>query len=352
MSTQLKTKIKTFANQLGFPMVGVTHPQDIPSFPLYQKWIENEHHANMNYLSNERALHCRQNPVNLFAATKSIFVVGMPFDNPANATQGNHPTLGKISTYANHLDYHDIIKKRLKKICRFVEEQIESELDARVYVDTGPIIEKQIGQLAGLGWIGKNSMLINPVYGSAFFIGVILWNIDLPKDEPFEKEYCGQCNRCMAACPTQAILTNRTLDARRCLSYLTIEHREEIPEQFYEAVENRIFGCDECIRVCPWNVKRKEIEIDPAYHLRSTYQGINLAQELTINEEQFREKFRKSPIKRTKWRGYLRNVIIAAGNSKDPTCLPALEVLQRSEDKIHEKHAIWSIQQLKNKYFD
>ena len=345
---QLKQKIKTLANQKGFPLVGVTHPQKIPNFNRYQAWIEKGHHATMHYLSSERALHMRQNPKNLFPSTQSILVVGMLFENPAYAEQVSSTKDGKIATYAYHLDYHDILKKRLIELSQEVQTWLDFPLEAKAYVDTAPLLERELGQLAGLGWIGKNSMLINPVYGSAFFIGSILWNLPLEKDAPFTGDYCGQCNRCRANCPTKAIQSDRTLDSNLCLSFLTIENREEIPPQFHQANANHVFGCDICLQVCPWNHKRKQSEVDPAYHLRENYQSLRLAEELTLTQEQFSKKFTKSAIKRTKWHGYLRNVIIAAGNSMDAACLAPLEALTKSTDPIHRQHAQWSLDKLKN----
>ncbi len=344
---QLKQQIKTLANQKGFPLVGVTHPQQIPNYHRYQAWVEKGHHATMHYLSNERAMHMRQNPQNLFSSTQSILVVGMLFENPAYADQGSSPQNGKIATYAYHLDYHDILKKRLIELVQEVQTWLDFPLEAKTYVDTAPLLERELGQLAGLGWIGKNSMLINPVYGSAFFIGSILWNLPLPKDEPFKGEYCGQCNRCRANCPTKAIQIDRTLDSNLCLSFLTIENRDQVPPQFHQANANHVFGCDICLQVCPWNHKRKKSEVDPAYHLRESYQPIHLAEELTLTQAQFSQKFTKSAIKRTKWHGYLRNVIIAAGNSGDPDCIPPLEALTQSTDSIHRQHAQWSLHKLK-----
>lgn len=344
---ELKQQLKAQAHSLGFPMVGVTHPQELPQFERYQQWIEADKHAEMHYLATERALEMRKNPKNLFPATRSIFVVGMPFENPAYATHGMHANHGKITTYAYHLDYHEIIKKRLIELSQYAQTLLETPLEAKAYVDTAPLLEREIGQQAGLGWIGKNSMLINPVFGSAFFIGILLWNLDLPADAPFTGDYCGQCNRCLANCPTRAIETNRTLDANRCLSYLTIEKRGGIPEKYHQANANHVFGCDICIQVCPWNRKRKDYAVDPAYQLRESYQPILLAEELTITQAQFSKKFTKSAIKRSKWHGYLRNVIIAAGNSADPACLAPLETLTKSDDPVHRSHAEWSLHKLK-----
>ena len=253
----------------------------------------------------------------------------------------------RVASYALGDDYHDIIPPRLKLIVEFIEEQLGHPIPNRYYTDTGPILERELAQRAGLGWIGKNSMLINPKAGSTFFLAEILLGIELEPDEEIVTDHCGTCTRCLTACPTQCILPDRTLDARRCISYLTIELKEDIPEDLRPLMKDWIFGCDICQQVCPWN--RFSAQADSAFEPKIPLPV--LTDDLTLTSVEFNQRFKKSPIKRTKRRGYLRNLAVAIGNSGNETDLPILEqAIQAARDEpMIREHVKWAMEKMKRK---
>jgi epoxyqueuosine reductase len=230
----------------------------------------------------------------------------------------------------------------MKQLVAFIEGQVGGAVANRWYTDTGPILERDLAQQAGLGWIGKNTCLINPRLGSTFFISEILLGLELDPDPSFTTDQCGACTRCLDACPTQCILPNRSLDARRCISYLTIELKEDIPADLRPLMGNWVFGCDVCQQVCPWN--RFAPEGDPAF------QGLiplrSLTEDLHLTPEAFNRAFKDSPVKRAKRRGYLRNVAVALGNLADETALPALESALTDPEPLVRDHADWAIKKI------
>ncbi len=231
--------------QLGFILAGVTSAEPSQHYPNFEEWLADDNHGTMNYLAEERSRIRRADPKQILPECKSILVLGIPY-SPISPDSG-------IAAYALGDDYHEVIPPRLQEIVEFIEGQIGYPIPNRYYTDTGPILERDLAQRAGLGWVGKNSMLINPRAGSTFFLAEILLCIELEPDETIVTDHCGTCTRCITACPTEAILPNRTLDARRCISYLTIELRDDIPEELRPRMGNWIFGCDICQMVCPWN---------------------------------------------------------------------------------------------------
>jgi epoxyqueuosine reductase len=249
----------------------------------------------------------------------------------------------RVASYALGDDYHDIIPPRLQQIVEFIEEQIGHPVPNRYYTDTGPILERELAQRAGLGWVGKNSMLINPKAGSTFFLAEILLGIDLEPDDAIVTDHCGTCTHCVTACPTQAILPNRTLDARRCISYLTIENKADIPEELRPRMGNWIFGCDICQMVCPWNrfSAPADSAFEPTASLRSS------ASDLTLTPVEFNQHFKRSPIKRAKRRGYLRNLSVAIGNTGDKNDLPLLEQATQDNEPLVREHAKWAMEKVK-----
>jgi epoxyqueuosine reductase len=234
----------------------------------------------------------------------------------------------------------------LQGLVAFIEEQVGQPVPNRYYSDTGPILERNLAQRAGLGWIGKNTCLINPKRGSYFLLAEILLGIELEPDPPFTTDHCGTCTRCIEACPTGCILSDRTIDARRCISYLTIELKGDIPEELRPLLGNWVFGCDVCQMVCPWNRFATDT-IDEAFSPRPDVPRPNLIHELSLSPEAFNRKFKNSPLRRAKRRGYLRNVAVALGNSQDSKAIQALEnALEDSESMIRE-HASWAIESIK-----
>ncbi len=337
--TTLEQAIKEKARQLGFVLAGVTSSEPPTYYNIFEAWLNQNLHGTMQYLQNEK----RADPKLILPECKSILVLALPYP-PLNQKPDSHnDSAFRIASYALGDDYHDIIPPRLKKIVEFIEEQVGHPVPNRYYTDTGPILERELAQRAGLGWIGKNSMLINPRAGSTFFLAEILLGIELEPDEPFPTDHCGTCTRCLTACPTQCILPDRTIDARRCISYLTIELKDDIPEDLRPQMSDWVFGCDVCQQVCPWN--RFSQPADPA--LRPKIPLPVLSSELTLSSVEFNQRFKKSPIKRTKRRGYLRNLSVAIGNNGDENDLPILEQAAQDEEPLVKNHAQWAIKRIK-----
>jgi epoxyqueuosine reductase len=252
-----------------------------------------------------------------------------------------------MAAYAWNEDYHEVLKPRLQALVAFLEKESGGSIPNRFYTDTGPVLERDLAQRAGLGWIGKNSMLINPKAGSYFLLGEILLGIPLEPDTPFTSDHCGSCTRCVDACPTACIFPNRTLDARRCISYLTIEHKEATPVALRTYLGNWVFGCDICQQVCPWNRRFAPPVGDPAFAPRSQLPNVELLEELSFSREDFNRKYKNSPIKRAKRRGYLRNVAVALGNAKEPAAVPVLaESLLQDPEPLVRQHVAWALGQI------
>ncbi len=338
----LKQAIKDHARWLGFPLAGVTTPEQPSHLPIYNGWLDSECHGSMHYLANERARTLRTDPCLILPECESILVLAAPYSDPASveATNGSEPT-GRIAAYAWNEDYHTTFPVMLKNIVMFIEEQVGYSVPNRYYTDTGPILERELAQRAGLGWIGKNTCLINPKHGSYFLLSEILLGLDLEPELPFTNDHCGTCTRCVEACPTECILPNRTIDARRCISYLTIEFKDDIPRNIRPLMGNWVFGCDICQMVCPWN-RFSTKKITDSFSPRPDVPTPNLIQELGLNPDAFNRKFKGSPVKRTKRRGYLRNVAIALGNSQDSNALRVLNNAQEDPDTMVRKHAHWA----------
>lgn len=345
----LASAIKDHARQLGFPLAGITTPEPPAHFDVYHTWLDSGQHGQMSYLAEKRALERRADPRQILPECRSVLVLGIPYHNPNSLVLENELPItnyGRIAAYAWGDDYHLVLPLRLETIVRFIEEKVGHPVPNRCYTDTGPILERELAQRAGLGWIGKNTCLISPQSGSYFLLAEILLGIDLPFDRPFTSDQCGSCTRCIEACPTHCIQPNRSLDARRCISYLTIENKAEIPVELRSQMGNWVFGCDTCQMVCPWNQRFARQNGDPAFAPREGIPMPVLAEELTLTPEQFNRKFKNNPLKRAKRRGYLRNVAVAAGNARDTASLPALRLAQSDQESPIHQHAAWAIKQI------
>jgi epoxyqueuosine reductase len=252
-----------------------------------------------------------------------------------------------VASYAWGDDYHDVLSERLRSLVAFIEAQVGHPVPNRCYTDTGPLLERDLAQRAGLGWIGKNTCLIHPRLGSYFLLAELLLGIDLDPDPPFLPDRCGSCTRCIDACPTACILPDRTLDATRCISYLTIELKGAIPLDLRPQVGDWVFGCDVCQQVCPWNQRFAESQGDPAFAPRPAVPDPDLSAELALTPQAFSAKFKGSPVKRARRRGYLRNVAVALGNHADPAAIPALaEALRHDPEPLVRRHAAWALGQI------
>jgi len=337
---ELKERIKARAKQLGFTLAGVTSCEPPQHLTTFESWLNADMHGTMSYLAEERSILRRSDPKQILPACKSILVLAMPYSPLAKSEDG-----ARVAAYALGDDYHEVIPPRLKIIVEFIEEQLGHSIPNRYYTDTGPVLERDLAQRAGLGWIGKNTMLINPKAGSTFFLSEILLGIELEPDRPMTTDHCGTCTRCIAACPTQCILPNRTIDARRCISYLTIELKESIPEGLRPLMQDWIFGCDVCQQVCPWN--RFSAPAEPAFKPKIPLPV--LTSEPTLTSVEFNRRFKKSPIKRAKRQGYLRNLAVAAGNNGGENDIPILEQVTRDEEPMLREHAEWALKRIKTR---
>ncbi len=344
------------ARRLGFDLVAVTTPETPPHFSVFESWLAAGRHGEMAYLASERSLLRRRDPRQILPECHSILVLGARyspsvFPVPAASPASESDPHGKVAAYAWGDDYHDVLAARLQSLVDFISARLGAPLPNRWYTDSGPLLERDLAQRAGLGWIGKNTCLINPQLGSYFFLAEILLGIDLPPDAPFTFDRCGTCTRCLQACPTGCILPDRTIDARRCLSYLTIELKGLIPSALRSQVGEWVFGCDICQQVCPWNrhfaLSPSLPPVSPEFAARPGLLQPDLLQELALTPDQFSRKFKASPVKRTHRRGYLRNVAVALGGLHSPAALPALaRALSGDPEPLVRGHAAWALGQL------
>lgn len=345
MFVRLEQSIKQEAHRLGFTLAGVTTPDPPPHYPVFENWLGRGHHGQMHYLAEDRARARRAAPRLILPECRAILVLGTPYHpQPAVPAPQPHPTRGEVAAYAWGDDYHETLPPRLEALAQFIETQVGHPVPSRWYTDTGPLLERDLAMRAGLGWIGKNTCLIHPRRGSYFFLSEILLGLDLTPDPPFTTDHCGTCTRCLDACPTHCIQPNRTLDARRCISYLTIELKDAIPEDLRPMMGNHIFGCDICQQVCPWN--RFAPSGDAAFDPRSDVPAPDLIAELRLAPEQYNRRFNASPVRRAKRRGYLRNVAVALGNSGSPAALPALQAALDDPEPLVREHAVWAMKKI------
>ena len=336
MSASLKETIKQKARQLGFTLAGVTSSLPPSHYDMFESWLNAGMHGEMNYLTEDRNRGRRADPRKILPECKSILMLGIPYAPASN---------GQIASYALGDDYHDVLPKKLQTLMDFIEHQVGCPVPNRYYTDTGPVLERELAQRAGLGWIGKNTCLINPTTGSTFFLAEILLGIELEPDLPFRTDHCGTCTRCIDACPTKCILPDRTLDARRCISYLTIELKDDIPEDLRPLMNDWVFGCDICQQVCPWN--RFSLTEDTAF--QAIIPLPVRTSDLSLSPQEFNRRFKNSPIKRTKRRGYLRNLAVAAGNCGSLADLPILEKALEDTESMVREHAQWAIEQIQKR---
>jgi epoxyqueuosine reductase len=347
---ELADFVKQAAAEAGFDLCGVAAATDSPELEAFPVWIAAGHAGEMKYLEarDEQGSLKRASIARAAPWARSVIVCAINY-NTAHpySTQVHDSDRGWISRYAwSEEDYHDAVLRRIKKVEAALHEAAggEQELITRSYVDTGPIVERVFAKYAGVGWFGKNTCLINQKKGSWLFLGVILTSLELCADLP-APDRCGTCTRCIEACPTDAILAPYKLDANRCIAYLTIEKRGAIPEELREGIGRHVFGCDICQDVCPWNRKAPVTNADE-FSARPGLVNPALEWLAEMSEQEFREKFRGSPIKRTKRSGFRRNVAIAMGNSGQEKFMPSLEKLSADEDESVAESARWAISRL------
>lgn len=351
----LAEDLKVQAQSLGFSRAGVAAVDPSAHMEFYQSWIDVGMHGEMQYLAREESVSRRSDLRKTLQGVRSVIVVAHDYLTEDLGGSPNDPALAVIARYARGDDYHDIVKKKLLALLRWLGGHVEESIEGRAYVDTGPILERDLAQRAGLGWFGKNTMLINPNSGSLFFLGLLLVDVELAVDEPFHEDRCGTCHSCVDACPTGALLGRDArgaplMDARRCISYLTIEHRSAIPLEFRSAIGNRIYGCDICQEVCPWNERFAGLSGENRYRVRSDLDGpllVDLAETLlSIDEVGFREMFKKSAIRRAKRSGLLRNVCVALGNWGSQQAVGTLVKALSDTEPLVRSHAAWALGQI------
>jgi epoxyqueuosine reductase len=338
----LKAALASQAHALGFDCVGVTGPDAIAGSAMhFREFLDAGAHGDMDWLAAtpER----RTDPTRLWADVRSIIMLGVnygPDEDPLAILQQR--TMGAISVYAQGDDYHELLKKRLKALARWLVAT--SGCEVKVFVDTAAVMEKPLSHAAGLGWQGKHTNLVSREFGSWLFLGAIFTTLDLPRDEP-DTDHCGSCQACLDICPTAAFPAPYKLDARRCISYLTIESKGPIPHEFRKAIGNRIYGCDDCLAACPWNKFAKQGR-EAKLAARDELRAPSLTDLARLDDAAFRARFTKSPVKRTGRDRFVRNVLIAIGNSGDGDLAVEAKRLLDDESPLVRGAAVWALSQL------
>lgn len=338
----LRRRLAERARETGFDAVGIADPRDLGAAGArLDAFIDAGRHGDMSWLDERRGW--RRDPAVLWPEVRRVIMLASsygPEHEPLALTR--EKGRGLVSAYAARRDYHDVVKGRLKTLGQWLVARTGCAI--KVFVDTAPVMEKPLAALAGLGWQGKHTNLVSREHGSWTFLGAIFTTLELPVDEP-EGDHCGSCRRCLDICPTDAFLAPYQLDARRCIAYLTVEHRGQIPAEFRTAIGNRIFGCDDCLAVCPWN-KFAAASRDARLAARDELVLVPLADLLALDDAGFRQRFAGTPVKRLGRDRFVRNTLVAAGNSGDPALLVAVEPLLRDASSLVRGMAVWALSQL------
>jgi len=342
MQSDLKHAIIARARAEGFSTAGICAARfDGAEAGNLARYIQNGFHGDMSWMAETEAR--RKSPDTMWPEAKSAIILALNYGpglDPLERLRAS--TNGVISVYALGHDYHDLIKKKLKRIARWLAESQKCQV--KVFVDTAPLMEKPLAQAAGLGWQGKHTNLVSQNLGSWFFLGTILTDLELEPDRS-ESDHCGTCSACLDVCPTNAFPAPHQIDARRCISYLTIEHKDHIPREFRQPMGNRIYGCDDCLAVCPWN-RFAQLGQEAKLAAREELKEPPLSDLVKLKDMEFRELFRASPVKRIGRNRFIRNVLIAIGNSEDNSLVPSVRSLLRDDSPLVRAMAIWALVQL------
>lgn len=343
--TKLINSLKERAHNLGFDVCRIAKADVSPeTSERLEQFIDNQHHGTMGWL--ETTLERRKSPTSMWPSAKTAIMLGMNYGPDENPLQTlDKRTSATISVYARHRDYHDVIKGKLKELAGWFASQSGDEV--KVFVDTAPLMEKPLAERAGVGWQGKHTNLVSRDFGSWLFLGSILTSKELRADKR-EEDHCGSCTSCLDICPTNAFPAPYKLDARRCISYLTVEHAGPIPFEFRERIGNRIYGCDDCLAVCPWNKYAKTTR-EAKLAAREDLKEPTLDELILLDETAFRKKFSGSPIKRIGRNRFMRNVLIAIGNSKANELKPSIFEKLNEPDSMVRGAAIWALSKLEDK---
>jgi epoxyqueuosine reductase len=337
----LESAIKLQAHELGFELVGIATATPADGFDRMRDWLDRGFAGRMEYM--HRQAPARRHPESILREVRSVIMVGMNYKPSHDAVE---PGAG-IARYARGADYHDVLRDRLNRLSAWLQGQ-RPGCRSRGVVDTAPLLERDFARRAGLGWFGKNTMLINKRLGSYFFIGALLTDLELQPDPSHESAHCGSCTACLDACPTAAFAAPGVLDSRKCISYLTIELRGSVPEELRPGMGEWLFGCDVCQEVCPWNRKAPGGS-EPAFAPRADLKAGDAVELLSLSEAEFRRRFRGTAIMRTKRRGLLRNAAIVLGNRGDPAALPALLKAARDPEPSISEAAQWAVEQIRKR---
>lgn len=340
--TSPEAQVKQWAAEAGFDDCRFAKAGTASHAKEFLNWIEHGKHGEMAWL--ERNPHRRCDPREVLPECRTVICLALNYFPGDKPFPENHPGGYRIARYAWNNDYHDLIEKKLSELDQKLQTLGGTQ---KFYVDTGPVLERDFASDAGLGWNGKSTMQIHRRLGTWFFLADILTTLDLTPDAPI-RDHCGSCTRCMTACPTQAITAPRQLDARRCVSYLTIEHKGSIPHEFRRAIGNRIYGCDDCLQACPWN-RFASTSREASFHARESVFSMQMRDFLSLTDESFRALFAKSPIKRIKRPAFLRNVCVALGNTGSTDDLPALRQAAQDPHPLVSEHALWAINEIESR---
>jgi epoxyqueuosine reductase len=339
---QLKEAIRAEAARLGFVACGFAYADTGEAGADLMRWIGEGRHGTMKWI--EARAHHRESPTALWPDARSAIALAMSYAPDHDPLElADDGSAGRISVYAQGRDYHDTVKKALKALGRWLAANAGCEL--KVFVDTAPVMEKPLSAAAGIGWQGKHTNLVSREHGSWLFLGIILTSLAIEPDEP-ARDTCGTCTRCLDACPTSAFDGARRIDARKCISYLTIEHQGPIPNEFRKAIGNRIYGCDDCLAVCPWNRFADAAAANRAFLARDELKRPSLKHLLALDDQAFRAMFSGSPIKRIGVNRMIRNCLIAAGNSRDPGLVAAVQPHLDHSDPVIAEAAQWAMNEL------
>lgn len=341
-----REQIKTFCHSIGFDLVGFIKPSTYQTYSRYRQWIHAGFHGEMHYLSSDRSLYLRQSPLMLMPDCQTILVLAFRYQGDTLIPKGDPSPDPLVASFARGMDYHLFLPELMRQIVAYIQQNSRQEIEARCLTDSAPILEKELGYQAGLGWVGKNSCLIHPKIGSYFFLAEILLNVEVGGSEEAGSQiadHCGKCRRCIDVCPTHCIQENRTLDASRCIAYLTIENKGTIPDELRSQVGNHLVGCDLCQQVCPWNNKNSEQVQDlpgNQQFMENIHTAIN---QPIMQDELFKQYFRETPVSRLKRHGFYRNLAVTIGNSPQSIKLSVLESLLKDPSRLVRQHALWAV---------
>jgi epoxyqueuosine reductase len=340
----LEDRLKSYARSLGFDLAGVAPATEADGFARLQEWLARGYAGEMNYL--HRHEEARRHPGAVFHEVKSVVMLGHRYSATDRSPKVD-ALVGRVASYAQGPDYHDVLREKLDRLLEWLQTQVPG-CTGRGVVDTAPLLERDFARRAGLGWLGKNTMLIDKRHGSFLFLAALLVNLELRSDRPHAANHCGSCTRCLDACPTQAFSGPGWLDARKCISYLTIELKSSIPEGLREPMGDWLFGCDVCQEVCPWNRRQLGVAVD--FPHQAGFEAIDLLELISLDEAQFRQRFRSTPMMRSKRKGLIRNALIVLGNVGDERAVEGIRRCLGDEEPLIREAAAWALGRIAGRY--